>query len=118
MFAGGTANDTGVKDEAVDIGVDRGSGRLSVGTGHGGSAQVLWRHRQHRPWKGQFIYNYAASQDQLRDDPNVALFFLDKDLHPSKTVNLRFTKTTSGAKLLPGMLLKPYPSHRTRSQPF
>lgn len=86
----------------MDVGV--GGGGVSVGTGPDGSKYLWWRHHPHHPyhpWHEPFIYRYAASQDQLRDDPNVALFFLEKDLHPSKKLNLHFTKTTSGAKLLP-----------------
>ncbi|KAJ9555881.1 hypothetical protein OSB04_010495 [Centaurea solstitialis] len=42
-----------------------------------------------------FSYNYAATDDQLKDDPNVALFFLENDMHRGKGMNLHFTKTTS-----------------------
>nr|KAJ0198797.1 hypothetical protein LSAT_V11C600303450 [Lactuca sativa] len=42
-----------------------------------------------------FSYKYAANDDQLKDDPNVALFFLQKDLHRGNSMNLHFTKTTT-----------------------
>ncbi|KAI3792696.1 hypothetical protein L2E82_06584 [Cichorium intybus] len=42
-----------------------------------------------------FSYKYAANDDQLKDDPNVALFFLEKDMRQGKAMNLHFTKTTS-----------------------
>ncbi|XP_076905608.1 BURP domain protein RD22-like [Bidens hawaiensis] len=42
-----------------------------------------------------FSYKYAATDDQLKDDPNVALFFLEKDMHQGNAMNLHFTKTTS-----------------------
>ncbi|XP_076904048.1 BURP domain protein RD22-like [Bidens hawaiensis] len=42
-----------------------------------------------------FSYKYAAADDQLKDDPNVALFFLEKDMHKGNAMNLHFTKTTS-----------------------
>ncbi|XP_076923003.1 BURP domain protein RD22-like [Bidens hawaiensis] len=42
-----------------------------------------------------FSYKYAATDDQLKDDPNVALFFLEKDMHKGNAMNLHFTKTTS-----------------------
>ncbi|KAK1408183.1 hypothetical protein QVD17_39818 [Tagetes erecta] len=42
-----------------------------------------------------FSYKYAATDDQLKDDPNVALFFLEKEMHQGNTMNLHFTKSTS-----------------------
>jgi hypothetical protein len=51
-----------------------------------------------------FYYIYAASEIQLHDKSNVALFFLEKDLYYGKKLNMQFTKTTSnndGTKFLP-----------------
>ncbi|KAL4592677.1 hypothetical protein LXL04_005680 [Taraxacum kok-saghyz] len=42
-----------------------------------------------------FSYKYAATDDQLKDDPNVALFFLQKDLRDGNSMNLHFTETTT-----------------------
>nr|XP_009416720.1 PREDICTED: BURP domain-containing protein 3-like [Musa acuminata subsp. malaccensis] len=42
----------------------------------------------------------AATDTQLHDDPNVALFFLEKDLHPGAKMKLHFTNTISGASFL------------------
>ncbi|CAJ1972306.1 unnamed protein product [Sphenostylis stenocarpa] len=42
-----------------------------------------------------FDYNYAASETQLHDDPNVALFFLEKDLHHGTKLNLHFSHTSN-----------------------
>ncbi|XP_020227180.1 BURP domain protein RD22 [Cajanus cajan] len=42
-----------------------------------------------------FDYNYAASDTQLNSDPNVALFFLEKDLHQGTKFNLHFTPTSN-----------------------
>ncbi|KAL4560373.1 hypothetical protein LXL04_032523 [Taraxacum kok-saghyz] len=36
---------------------------------------------------GPFAYNYAASADQLKDNPNVAFFFLENDLNHGKEMN-------------------------------
>ncbi|WJX09987.1 hypothetical protein P8452_00762 [Trifolium repens] len=47
--------------------------------------------------RSPFDYNYAASETQLHDKQNVALFFLEKDLHHGTKLNLQFTKTTSNA---------------------
>ncbi|CAJ1972307.1 unnamed protein product [Sphenostylis stenocarpa] len=45
--------------------------------------------------KSPFDYNYAASETQLHDDPNVALFFLEKDLHHGTKLNLHFSHTSN-----------------------
>ncbi|KAK9072088.1 hypothetical protein SSX86_008520 [Deinandra increscens subsp. villosa] len=42
-----------------------------------------------------FSYKYAATDDQLKDNPNVALFFVEKDMHQGNVMNLHFTKTIS-----------------------
>ncbi|XP_071698416.1 BURP domain protein RD22-like [Rutidosis leptorrhynchoides] len=42
-----------------------------------------------------FLYKYAATDDQLKDDPNVALFFLEKEIRHGNSMNLHFTKVTS-----------------------
>ncbi|KAI7729492.1 hypothetical protein M8C21_015157, partial [Ambrosia artemisiifolia] len=46
------------------------------------------------PRKGSnlFAYKYAASEDQLKDNPNVALFFQEQELYQGKEMNLHFTK--------------------------
>ncbi|PIM98822.1 hypothetical protein CDL12_28695 [Handroanthus impetiginosus] len=51
--------------------------------------------------QNQFTYTYAATETQLHDNPNVALFFLEKDLHLGKKMNLQFSKTTNEATFLP-----------------
>ncbi|KAI3454071.1 hypothetical protein Pfo_010734 [Paulownia fortunei] len=75
--------------------VNVGKGGVTVGTGtkKGKPVYVLAR----RP----FQYHYAATETQLHDNPNVALFFLEKDLHAGNEMNLRFSKTTNGATFLP-----------------
>ncbi|PNY03716.1 BURP domain protein [Trifolium pratense] len=69
----------------VDVGVRKGyyeGGGTDVNVGVG---------------RSPFLYNYAASETQLHDKQNVALFFLEKDLHHGTKMNLQFTKTTSNA---------------------
>ncbi|XP_045811042.1 BURP domain protein RD22-like [Trifolium pratense] len=49
-------------------------------------------------------YKHAASETQLHDKSNVAIFFLENALHYGKKLNMQFTKTTSnnnGSKFLP-----------------
>ncbi|KAJ9702401.1 hypothetical protein PVL29_004236 [Vitis rotundifolia] len=50
---------------------------------------------------GTFFYRYAATEDQLHDDPSVALFFLEKDMRPGTKMNLDFMKNTNEATFLP-----------------
>lgn len=61
------------------------------------------------PGPDPFIYNYAATETQLHDNPNVALFFLEKDLHQGKSLNLEFVKTTNPETLLPRQVAKSIP---------
>ncbi|EPS58650.1 hypothetical protein M569_16161, partial [Genlisea aurea] len=45
------------------------------------------------PGPDPFNYEYAASETQIHDDPNVALFFLEGDLYTKgKTMNLDFSR--------------------------
>ncbi|OAY67177.1 BURP domain-containing protein 3, partial [Ananas comosus] len=53
------------------------------------------------PYAGFFSYHYAASETQLRDDPSMALFFLEKDLRPGKKMTLHFPEVASGPAFLP-----------------
>ncbi|XP_031102029.1 BURP domain protein RD22-like [Ipomoea triloba] len=46
-------------------------------------------------------YNYAATEDQLHDDPNVGLFFKKNDLQQGNKMKLHFTKTSNAATFLP-----------------
>ncbi|XP_042483430.1 BURP domain protein RD22 isoform X2 [Macadamia integrifolia] len=95
---------TGVNVGRKGVGVSTGKpdGKTNVGVGKGGvSVHTGPRKKPVVVNVSPFIYSYAASEDQLRDDPNVALFFQEKDLHQGTTMNLHFTKTTSGATFLP-----------------
>ncbi|XP_031102172.1 BURP domain protein RD22-like [Ipomoea triloba] len=53
------------------------------------------------PSANPFAYLYAATEDQLHDDPNVALFFKKNDLQQGNHMKLHFTKTTNAATFLP-----------------
>ncbi|XP_062206768.1 BURP domain-containing protein 3-like [Phragmites australis] len=100
---GGTT--VGVGKGGVGVGVNPGYGKpggTTVGVGKGGVGVHV------NPGKkpvtvpvGPFQYSYAATETQLHDDPNVALFFQEEDLHPGKKMTLQFTNTTAGAKFLP-----------------
>ncbi|KAG2691796.1 hypothetical protein I3760_08G023400 [Carya illinoinensis] len=63
-----------------------------------------------------FLYTYGSSEDQLHDDPNVALFFLEKDMHPGKRMNLHFMTQDSNtaATFLPRQVAKSLPFSSSR----
>ncbi|EAZ13440.1 hypothetical protein OsJ_03360 [Oryza sativa Japonica Group] len=100
---GGTT--VGVGKGGVGVNVQPGYGKpggTTVGVGKGGvGVNVKPRGKPVHVNVAPFIYNYAATETQLHDDPNVALFFLEKDLHPGKTMAVHFTATTAGEKFLP-----------------
>lgn len=80
---GGTTVGVGRKGVGVNTGqgntsVNVGNGGVNVNTGTKGKPVIV---NVQPGGKNPFIYKYAASADQLHDDPNVALFFLEKDLH-------------------------------------
>ncbi|KAL8139238.1 hypothetical protein V2J09_005259 [Rumex salicifolius] len=53
------------------------------------------------PGPNPFNYIYAASETQLHEDPNVALFFLQKDLKPGNKMTLHFPRSTDVAAFVP-----------------
>ncbi|CAL4947578.1 unnamed protein product [Urochloa decumbens] len=102
---GGTT--VGVGKGGVGVGVNPGYGKpggTTVGVGKGGvGVNVKPRGKPVHVNVSPFIYNYAATETQLHDDPSVALFFQEKDLHAGKKVTVQFTNTegAGGAKFLP-----------------
>ncbi|EEF45922.1 BURP domain-containing protein 3 [Ricinus communis] len=95
----GVGVNTGKPGKGTNVGV--GKGGVSVNTGHKGKPV----HVNVAP----FIYNYAATETQLHHDPNVALFFLEKDMYPRKTMNLHFTENPNTAMFLPRQVAKSIP---------
>ncbi|CAN8252295.1 unnamed protein product [Cochlearia groenlandica] len=75
---------TGIPGKRTDVGV--GKGGVIVRTRHKGRPVYVGV----TPGPNPFVYYYAASETQLHDDPKAALFFLEKDLVPGKSMNLRF----------------------------
>ncbi|KAM3351214.1 hypothetical protein ACQJBY_023302 [Aegilops geniculata] len=112
---GGTGTTVGVGKGGVGVNVKPGYGKpggTTVGVGKGGVGVNV------KPGYGKpggkprgkpvhvnvspFIYNYAATETQLHDDPSAALFFLEKDLHAGKKMNVHFMATPgAGEKFLP-----------------
>ncbi|XXG47940.1 hypothetical protein AAC387_Pa02g2500 [Persea americana] len=100
---GGTTVGVGRKGVGVNTGhgntsVNVGKGGVNVNTGHKGKPVTV---NVQPGGPSPFVYNYAASADQLHDDPNVALFFLEKDLHQGTKFNMFFPNSKSGPKFLP-----------------
>ncbi|KAK1285069.1 BURP domain-containing protein 3 [Acorus calamus] len=95
-----TSTSVNVGHGGVGVYVGHGHGKGSgVSVGVGGGYYGHYHHYHH--YGGSFIYRYAASDDQLRDDPNVALFFREESLRSGTKMNLHFTKTTPGAPFIP-----------------
>ncbi|XP_076932269.1 BURP domain protein RD22-like isoform X1 [Bidens hawaiensis] len=92
---GGVGVHTGKPGKRTDVGV--GKGGVQVHTGHKGKPVYVGVTKGPNP----FVYNYAASEDQLKDNPNVALFFLENDLHQDAEFNLHFTKNDQKSTFLP-----------------
>ncbi|CAO1945887.1 unnamed protein product [Urochloa humidicola] len=102
---GGTT--VGVGKGGVGVGVNPGYGKpggTTVGVGKGGvGVNVKPRGKPVNVNVSPFRYMYAATETQLHDDPSVALFFQEKDLHAGNKVTVQFTNTAgaAGAKFLP-----------------
>lgn len=109
--SGGTNVNVGHKG----VGVNSPSG-THVGVGKGGVGVTTPGHHGKppvsvsvHPGPSPFNYQYAAKDDQLNDNPNVALFFLEKDLHQGSNMKLQFVKTTNDAAFLPRQVANSIP---------
>lgn len=80
-----------VENKGTAVGVGKG-GVIVGGNYHGKPVYVGVT-----PSGDPFNYIYAASEDQLHDDPNVALFFKKNDLQKGNEMNMHFTKTSNAA---------------------
>ncbi|XP_061336497.1 BURP domain protein RD22-like [Gastrolobium bilobum] len=102
------ATSVGVGKGGVNVGVEKGyeggGTDVNVGGGNGG-VSVRAGHKGKPVHVGvgysPFNYIYAATETQLHDNPNVALFFLEKDLHHGTKYNLHFTEISNAATFLP-----------------
>ncbi|KAE9609164.1 hypothetical protein Lal_00020237 [Lupinus albus] len=108
---GGTAVNVGKGGVVVHAPGKGGQGgtNVNVGRGKGGGVIVGTKGPKGKPVyvgvgkdNAPFLYNYAAEETQLYDNPNVALFFLEKDLHAGSKFDLHFTKSSNNdATFLP-----------------
>lgn len=102
----GTGTTVGVGKGGVGVNVKPGYGKpggTTVGVGKGGvGVHVKPRGKPVNVNVSPFVYNYAATETQVHDDPSSALFFLEKDLHAGKKLNVHFMATPgAGEKFLP-----------------
>ena len=100
---GGVGVNTGKPGSRTNVGV--GKGGVSVNTRHKGKPVYVGVGKGPDP----FFYNYAATANQLKEDPNVALFFLEKDMHFGKTMNLNFRDKSSKVTFLPRQVANSIP---------
>ncbi|KAG5018755.1 hypothetical protein AAZX31_06G077700 [Glycine max] len=92
-----------VGGKGVNVHAGKGGGGTNVNVGGKGSGGGVNVHAGHKGKpvhvsvgsKSPFNYIYASTETQLHDDPNVALFFLEKDLHPGTKLNLHFTTSSN-----------------------
>ncbi|TQE02601.1 hypothetical protein C1H46_011757 [Malus baccata] len=86
--SGGTNVNVGGKG-GVGLNAGKPGKRTNVGVGKGGVSV--------KPRPNPFDYRYAATETQLHQDPNVAIFFLEKDMQRGTTMNLHFTTNSNTA---------------------
>ncbi|KAL6980129.1 hypothetical protein U1Q18_021778 [Sarracenia purpurea var. burkii] len=82
-----------------------GKGGVTVGTGSKGKPVYVGV----TPGPNPFVYKYAATDDQLHDNPNVALFFTEKDLKKGTEMPLHFTTSNRAATFLPRQVSEKIP---------
>ncbi|KDP34221.1 hypothetical protein JCGZ_07792 [Jatropha curcas] len=100
---GGVNVNAGKPGKRTNVGV--GKGGVTVTTGHKGKPVYVGV----RPGPSPFNYVYAATENQLHDDPTVALFFLEEDMYIGKTMNLHFTENPNIATFLPRQVANSIP---------
>ncbi|XVF89220.1 hypothetical protein PTKIN_Ptkin19aG0112400 [Pterospermum kingtungense] len=99
----------------VNVNNKKPNGGTSVNVGGNGGGVTVNTRPKGKPvyvYVSPFIYNYAATETQVHDDPNVALFFLEKDMHPGTTMTLHFTENTqtmTSATFLPRQIAQTIP---------
>ncbi|KAL9678986.1 hypothetical protein QQ045_016838 [Rhodiola kirilowii] len=100
---GGVGVTTGKPGKHTSVGV--GKGGIIVSTGHKEKPVYVGV----TPGSNPFVYLYAATQDQLHHDPNIALFFLEKDMRRGAKMNLHFSKSAGAATFLPRQIADAIP---------
>ncbi|KAI9106869.1 hypothetical protein K1719_022397 [Acacia pycnantha] len=112
---GGTAVNVGKGGVNVHAGKGKPGGGTTVNVGgKGGGVNVNTPHKGKPPvyvgvGNSPFQYKYAATETQLHDGPNVALFFLEKDMKAGHKMKLHFTQSSNQASFLPRELANSIP---------
>lgn len=110
VHATGPKSNTGVVvgKGGTTVNVHGPKSNTGVVVGKGGTTVNVHGPKKHtyvsvKPGPKGFLYKYAATETQIHDDPNAALFFQEKDLTTptKKTMNLRFTADSSATSFLP-----------------
>ena len=109
-------------DEKATVSVGNHGVDVDSGKGKAGSTHVNIGHRcvtvsTRTKKKGKttvnvgpnFIYQYAATETQIHDNRDVAVFFLMNDLRPGTSMKLHFTRTSPVTAFLPRSLAKILP---------
>ncbi|NP_001268112.1 RD22-like protein precursor [Vitis vinifera] len=109
----GVGKGTGVN---VHAGKGKPGGGTTVGVGKGGVSVNAGHKGKHvyvgvgkGKSKSPFDYKYAATEDQLHDDPNVALFFFEKNMQPGTKMELHFIRDANLATFLPRQVANSIP---------
>ncbi|XP_014504024.1 BURP domain protein RD22 [Vigna radiata var. radiata] len=94
-----------VGNGGVNVGVEKGNqgqgGGTDVNVGGGNGGVIVHTAPKGKPVHVEvgphspFDYNYAVSETQLHDDPNVVIFFLEKNLHHGTKLDLHFSQTSN-----------------------
>ncbi|KAK6927406.1 BURP domain, partial [Dillenia turbinata] len=100
---GGVSVNTGKPGKSTKVGV--GKGGVSVSTGHKGKPVYVGV----KPGPAPFNYEYAATETQLHENRDVAIFFLEKDMSQGTKMNLQFTRHDLGVGLVPRPITKSIP---------
>ncbi|KAK3212921.1 hypothetical protein Dsin_017627 [Dipteronia sinensis] len=106
-----------VEDKSTAVGVGKGSVHVDAGEGKPGGTSVnvgkggvgVNTGKRKSEITSIIIYKHAASENQLHDDQNTALFFVEKDLHPGTKMNFHFTENLNEATFLPRQVAKSIP---------
>ena len=107
----------GVGSGGVSVGVEKGyeGGGTDVNVGGGSGGVAVSSGQKGKPvhvgvgYNSPFNYLYAATETQLHDDPSVAMFFLEKDLHHGTKFDLLFTRSSNAATFLPRRIVDSIP---------
>ncbi|RVW62127.1 BURP domain-containing protein 3 [Vitis vinifera] len=94
-----------LEDQSTPVEIGKGT---SMGFSKEGGAMNMYAGVKPAKAAMPFSYHYAATKDQLHAYPNVAIFFLEKDMHPGMKLTLHFTKTTN-ATFLPHQVANSLP---------